>query len=126
MENINKYSHFFKNAKHIHFTGIGGVSMSALAMIAKSQGKKVSGSDMNESASVLALRDAGIEANDIMTIVDKFNEVGNNYAISSKGVIFCSLRSKVRRPLHSSSTSLTCVYTAAQRPLEMRGKTCSL
>ena len=61
MENINKYSHFFKNAKHIHFTGIGGVSMSALAMIAKSQGKKVSGSDMNESASVLALRDAGID-----------------------------------------------------------------
>ena len=60
MANINQYSEIFKNAKHIHFTGIGGVSMSALAMIAKSQGKTVTGSDMNESAAVLSLRAAGI------------------------------------------------------------------
>ncbi len=60
MKHISKYSEIFKNAKHIHFTGIGGVSMSALAMIAKSQGKTVTGSDISESASVLSLRAHGI------------------------------------------------------------------
>ncbi|MBE6638885.1 MAG: UDP-N-acetylmuramate--L-alanine ligase [Ruminococcaceae bacterium] len=60
MSYINQYSDIFKNAKHIHFTGIGGVSMSALAMIAKSQGKKVTGSDISESDSVLSLRAHGI------------------------------------------------------------------
>ncbi len=61
MDHINKYTEIFKNARHIHFAGIGGVSMSALAMIAKSQGKKVTGSDITESASVLSLRRNGIE-----------------------------------------------------------------
>ncbi|MBR5783262.1 MAG: UDP-N-acetylmuramate--L-alanine ligase [Clostridia bacterium] len=61
MSHITEYSEIFKNARHIHFTGIGGVSMSALAMIAKSQGKKVTGSDISESASVLSLRAHGIE-----------------------------------------------------------------
>ncbi|MBQ6947290.1 MAG: UDP-N-acetylmuramate--L-alanine ligase, partial [Clostridia bacterium] len=61
MNNIDQYSAILREAQHIHFTGIGGVSMSALAMIAKSQGKKVTGSDMNESASVQALRAAGID-----------------------------------------------------------------
>lgn len=60
MSNISKYSAVFQDAKHIHFTGIGGVSMSALAMIAKSQGKKVTGSDISESDSVLSLRQSGI------------------------------------------------------------------
>ena len=60
MNHIAQYSEIFKNAKHIHFTGIGGVSMSALAMIAKSQGKKVTGSDISESDSVLNLRAHGI------------------------------------------------------------------
>lgn len=61
MHPINEYSTIFKNARHIHFTGIGGVSMSALAMIAKSQGKEVSGSDISESASVQNLRAHGIK-----------------------------------------------------------------
>ncbi len=60
MNHISEYSDIFRNAKHIHFTGIGGVSMSALAMIAKSQGKKVTGSDISESDSVLSLRAHGI------------------------------------------------------------------
>lgn len=60
MNHINEYWDIFQSAKHIHFTGIGGVSMSALAMIAKSQGKKVTGSDISESDSVLSLRAHGI------------------------------------------------------------------
>lgn len=46
------------------------------------------------SESIIATMQAfGIEAKDVMTIVDKFNEVGNNYAISSKGVGDALLRS---------------------------------
>ena len=46
------------------------------------------------SESIIATMQAfGISANDAMSIVDKFNEVGNNYAISSEGVGEALLRS---------------------------------
>lgn len=51
--------------------------------------------DINEaSESIIATMQAfGIGASDAMSIVDKFNEVGNNYAISSEGVGEALLRS---------------------------------
>ncbi len=55
-----EYSAIFARARHVHFTGIGGVSMSALAMIAKSQGKQVSGSDINASPATERLKAHGI------------------------------------------------------------------
>ena len=39
----------FDNKQHVHFTGIGGISMSGLAEILLSRGFTVSGSDSNES-----------------------------------------------------------------------------
>ena len=60
MNNNHGYAAIFARAKHIHFTGIGGVSMSALAMIAKSQGKEVSGSDIRESFITERLKEHGI------------------------------------------------------------------
>lgn len=46
------------------------------------------------SSSIIATMQAfGIEASDAMSIVDKFNEVGNNYAISSDGVGQALIRS---------------------------------
>lgn len=47
--------------KNIHFIGIGGVSMSALAVILKNDGYKISGSDFKESEALNALRAKGIE-----------------------------------------------------------------
>ncbi|MBP3337066.1 MAG: UDP-N-acetylmuramate--L-alanine ligase [Clostridia bacterium] len=47
--------------KNIHFIGIGGVSMSALAIILKNDGFAVSGSDFKESAATEMLRKSGIE-----------------------------------------------------------------
>jgi len=44
---------------HIHFIGIGGVSMSGLAEILISEGYKVSGSDMNNSPTLDRLRALG-------------------------------------------------------------------
>ena len=45
MENILQ-----DNSKKIHMIGIGGVSMSGIADIITSMGFKVTGSDMNKSA----------------------------------------------------------------------------
>src|SRR5699024_8282489 len=47
-------------AKHIHFIGIGGISMSALALILKNKGCTVSGSDMKESDMTRKLQSKGI------------------------------------------------------------------
>jgi len=49
------------NIKNIHFVGIGGVSMSALALLLKSRGYTVSGSDMNNSEAVQNLEKNGIQ-----------------------------------------------------------------
>ncbi|HWP80496.1 MAG TPA: UDP-N-acetylmuramate--L-alanine ligase [Candidatus Acidoferrum sp.] len=50
----------FSGFKSIHFVGIGGVSMSALACIAKLRGCAVTGSDMQDSDAVEELRQDGI------------------------------------------------------------------
>ena len=45
--------------KHLHFVGVGGVSMSGLIRIAHSLGAKVTGSDRAESDNLRALREEG-------------------------------------------------------------------
>ncbi len=50
-----------KSAHHIHFVGIGGIGMSALALLLKQQGKEVSGSDNVNSELLQSLRNAGIK-----------------------------------------------------------------
>ena len=44
---------------NVHFIGIGGINMSALAEICINKGYKVSGSDMQESNLVNHLRELG-------------------------------------------------------------------
>lgn len=51
---LNKY-------EHIHFIGIGGVSMSSLAVILSENGKTVTGSDNSESANTKMLEEKGIK-----------------------------------------------------------------
>ncbi len=50
----------YKKFSHIHFVGIGGVSMSSLALILKHQGKTVTGSDCGDGPTINKLKDAGI------------------------------------------------------------------
>ena len=45
----------------VHFIGIGGVSMSALAEMLKTNGYTVTGSDIKESETVKKLKSKGIE-----------------------------------------------------------------
>jgi UDP-N-acetylmuramate--alanine ligase len=49
----------FKNSKHIHFIGIGGIGMSALARLFLSEGKKVTGSDATDSEIITELKKLG-------------------------------------------------------------------
>nr|WP_307991217.1 UDP-N-acetylmuramate--L-alanine ligase [uncultured Niameybacter sp.] len=49
------------NNHHIHFIGIGGISMSGLAEIMHDRGHKVTGSDMKTSATTKHLESLGIE-----------------------------------------------------------------
>src|SRR5438105_1120404 len=47
--------------KHIHFVGIGGVGMAGIAEVLLSQGYRVSGSDLSDSALTKRLRSIGAE-----------------------------------------------------------------
>jgi UDP-N-acetylmuramate--alanine ligase len=51
---------FFDAPRRVHFIGIGGIGMSALALLLNSRGHAVSGSDASESAMLTQLREAGI------------------------------------------------------------------
>lgn len=51
---------YFSQVHCLHFVGIGGVSMSALAEIMKSRGFSVTGSDQRESSTISHLREKGI------------------------------------------------------------------
>ncbi len=51
---------YIKPGNHVHLVGIGGVSMRPLGLVLKGMGLKVTGSDMNISASTEELKDSGI------------------------------------------------------------------
>ncbi len=53
--------HILKNIQHVHFIGIGGIGISAIARMFMLLGKKVSGSDMSESKVVTELRALGAD-----------------------------------------------------------------
>ena len=57
------YNIDFNTPVHVHFIGIGGISMSGLADILFSKGFTISGSDMNESALTKKLREKGMTIN---------------------------------------------------------------
>jgi UDP-N-acetylmuramate--alanine ligase len=50
-----------EKAKHVHFIGIGGYGMSALALILLKKGYRVSGSDIRDSSLTASLVEAGAE-----------------------------------------------------------------
>ncbi len=52
---------FRKKVKKIHLIGIGGIGVSGLALILKSLGYEVSGSDLKENLTVMRLKEKGIK-----------------------------------------------------------------
>ncbi|MDR2590080.1 MAG: UDP-N-acetylmuramate--L-alanine ligase [Oscillospiraceae bacterium] len=55
-----KFAKYVQSSKRCHLIGIGGVSMSPLAIILHNTGIEVSGSDINDSTVIKELRDLGI------------------------------------------------------------------
>lgn len=56
------------------------------AIVYKNVGDGIENIDQASSSIISTMKAFGVEANNVMTIVDKFNIVGNNFAISSTGV----------------------------------------
>ena len=52
---------FFETPRRAHFLGIGGIGMSALALLLKARGHRVSGSDERDGAMPQKLRESGVE-----------------------------------------------------------------
>ncbi|MEK9180850.1 MAG: UDP-N-acetylmuramate--L-alanine ligase, partial [Patescibacteria group bacterium] len=53
----------FKNINFIHFVGVGGIGISALAKFFLAQGKSVSGSDIADSAIIKDVKQMGVKVN---------------------------------------------------------------
>ena len=47
--------------RNVHFIGIGGIGMSAIAEILHSKGFKVTGSDINDNIIIKRLKEKGIK-----------------------------------------------------------------
>ena len=99
------------------------------ALVYKNVGDGIS--DISEaSESVISTMKAfGIEAADAMTIVDKFNEVGNNFAISSSGIGEALVRSasslaSAGNTLDESIALITAANNVVQNP-ETVGELCA-
>ena len=82
----------FNNPIHVHFIGIGGISMSGLAKILLSKGFTVSGSDSNSSALTDELKSDGClisipqSAGNITNDIDKiFLDIYYNYWYGNLG-----------------------------------------
>lgn len=63
-----------KTIKHVHFIGIGGIGISAIARMMESMGKNVSGQDMQDGEIIHTLRDIGID----VLIGQSFNNIPKN------------------------------------------------
>lgn len=61
-------------------------NLSEVANIYAVVGDEISGVDQATTSIISTMKAFGIEASNAMSIVDKFNEVGNNFAISSGGI----------------------------------------
>lgn len=74
--------------------GIGEASKLAdAALVYKNVGDGIEDISQASESVISTMQAFGIQANDSMQIVDKFNEIGNNFAISSEGVGEAMMRS---------------------------------
>ena len=57
---VSDLSHMRSFVRRIHFVGVGGVGMSGIAEVLANLGYRVSGSDLQSSATTRRLRGAGV------------------------------------------------------------------
>lgn len=83
------YSDFVTSAAdfaRLGYTMDDSAKLAEVANIYAVVGDEISGVDDATTSIISTMKAFGIEADDAMGIVDKFNEVGNNFAISSGGI----------------------------------------
>lgn len=83
------------------------------ALVYKNVGDGIATIDEASESVIATMQAFGIAAQDAMTIVDKFNEVGNNFAISSKGVGDALLRSAASMYAANNTLDETIALAAA-------------
>ncbi len=103
-------------SQHIHFIGVGGVSMSALAEALNKQGFAVTGSDTKDSERVRQLRLAGIQVYDGQAAgnIDDADLVVYTTAIREDNPELAAARASGRRVIHRSEL-LTMLLADKQR-----------
>jgi len=75
-----------KNGASIYFIGIGGISMSGLALLAKGYGFKVGGSDMNPSERTEMLADHGITIYNSQ-VAENIAEFAPDYIVKTAAIL---------------------------------------
>ena len=87
--------------------------LSDVATIYKNVGDGIENVSEASESIIATMQAFGIQAKDAMSIVDKFNAVGNNYAISSKGVGDALLRSAAAMKSAGNTLDETIALAAA-------------
>ena len=106
----------------IHLVGIGGAGMSGLARLAAAAGYRVSGSDRDDSPTLAALREAGIEAragHDAAALPDDAAAVVASTAIAADNAELAEARRRAIPVLHRSE--LLAELMAGRRGLAVAG-----
>ena len=94
------------SCKNIFFIGIGGIGMSALAIILKERGFNITGSDRAESSTTKQLVKAGIQVtigHNAENIHDSIDLIVYTSAISEDNPEFCAARQKGKKVLERAS-----------------------
>ncbi|WMV20599.1 hypothetical protein MTR67_013984 [Solanum verrucosum] len=92
-----------KGKEWIHFVGVGGCGLSALAMLALKQGYEVSGSDMTWSDAMDALREAGAR---VYIGHSELNLRKNNGLVPDSLVVSSAIRGGNVEILHAESVGI--------------------
>ncbi len=83
---ISDYINSTASFARLGFSLVDSQELAEVANIYNVVGDEVKNIDAASSSVISTLQAFGIEASNAMSIVDKFNEVGNNFAISSGGI----------------------------------------
>ena len=83
---ITDYVNSTANFVRLGYSMADATQLSEVANIYSVVGDEISGIDEASSSVISTMQAFGIQANDAISIVDKFNEVGNRFAISSGGI----------------------------------------
>lgn len=101
--------------------------MADAALVYKNVGDGIDSIDTASESIISTMQGFGVAASDAMLVVDKFNEVGNNFAISSAGIGDALVRSAAalsaaNNSLDESIALVTATNKVVQDPEKVGGQ----